>query len=265
VPTLNEYADDDGYYIRARPSDAGNVTYQLKPQGARILEKVGYENEDEIDWQVLNALRIPNLLYTGESGTTDNELPVGLDKNVASLSEQKAKRLLSELGSISQVDRAQTDELENILGISTDSILEIDDLVEHIAVEIEKQCVLSASESTEIGGDSSARATLMYDADDVGGEGMEAYPAGPQTDYIITLALDIFEDSTVEPSTDYSGMCTLKIFINSTHGIVSSNARVEAKKLSPETIVEAQDLMNEMLPVAVAEIESVGIRSESAN
>jgi len=30
VPTINRYTDEEEYYIRARPSSAGNITYKIQ-------------------------------------------------------------------------------------------------------------------------------------------------------------------------------------------------------------------------------------------
>lgn len=122
MPTLNEYANKDGYYILARPSDTGNITYQLKPRGEQIVEKVGYQDGEEIGWQVISALKVPNLVYTGDEGTTDDNLSVNLDnEEIDALSKEDAKKLLDELSSVPRVGDSQTDEIRDILNVPPES------------------------------------------------------------------------------------------------------------------------------------------------
>ncbi len=119
VPVYHAYADDDGYFIRARPSDAGNVTYQVEPLAATILEKIGYSDGDDIDWKVIDALRLPSLVDTGDSGTTEDKTPKPLNGTIAdTLSQDDIKQLLAELESIPQVDEATLTEIESLFDVS---------------------------------------------------------------------------------------------------------------------------------------------------
>jgi len=58
MPTLKAYVNDDGYYINARPSDAGNVTYQVDPSIWDFLEKMDYSHGSEIEWGLIKPFRL---------------------------------------------------------------------------------------------------------------------------------------------------------------------------------------------------------------
>lgn len=122
MPTLNEYTDRGGYYIRAHAPEIGNITYQLSPQGRQIVEKVGYRDGDDIGWQVINALKIPGFIYTENSEKTDDDISADLNGNKLDvLSEEDAKQLLDELSSVPQVGGSQSEEIGDILGVSLNS------------------------------------------------------------------------------------------------------------------------------------------------
>ena len=143
MPTLNKYADEDGYYILARPPDTGNITYQLKPRGEQIVEKVGYQDGEEIGWEVVSALKVPNLVYTGDEETTDDDISVDLDKEkIDRLSEEDAKKLIDELSSVPRVGESQIDEVEEILGVSFDCIPDTEEVTATIGRKLREQGVM---------------------------------------------------------------------------------------------------------------------------
>jgi len=80
MPKLWAYKDGSGYYIRARPSDVGNVTYQLESTAADFLEELEYEPGMEIPWGIINPLRAAGLVYTHNQGvdSVSEDFP-GLD------------------------------------------------------------------------------------------------------------------------------------------------------------------------------------------
>lgn len=48
VPVFHSYVNDDGYYITARPSDVGNITYQTTSEADQLLSELGYGDEDDL-------------------------------------------------------------------------------------------------------------------------------------------------------------------------------------------------------------------------
>lgn len=69
MPTLNPYANDPGYYIRAWTSSLGNINYKLKPDGWKIIDDwSGLPNDGTISWQQINALKSVGVVYTDDTG-----------------------------------------------------------------------------------------------------------------------------------------------------------------------------------------------------
>jgi hypothetical protein len=68
VPTLNQYKDNTGYYIRAWTTDIGNITYKLKSESNSIIKDCGFNHGDEISWEVIKSLKSIGLVYTNKSG-----------------------------------------------------------------------------------------------------------------------------------------------------------------------------------------------------
>lgn len=48
MPVFHSYVNDDGYYVTARPSDVGNITYQTTSEADQLLSELGYEDEDDL-------------------------------------------------------------------------------------------------------------------------------------------------------------------------------------------------------------------------
>ncbi|NUB91167.1 hypothetical protein HT576_09055 [Haloterrigena sp. SYSU A121-1] len=69
MPTINSYVDEEGYYIRARPSGAGNITYKIKDEGNPVVWKHGLRDGDEISWSTIQSFKALGIIYTEESGT----------------------------------------------------------------------------------------------------------------------------------------------------------------------------------------------------
>lgn len=245
MPTLNEYTNDDGYYILARPSDTGNITYQLKPRGEQIVEKVGYQDGEEIGWQVIDALKVPNLVYTGDEGTTDNNISVDLDREeIEALSEEDAKELLDELSSVPRVGESQTDEIEEILGVSDDTVPDTEKLMETVGLALHEQGVITERVPS-----------VISDVENIG-----------VTNFLITSdshdEKDIMFEITILGDLGdrfgERGAFLTKIQVSENRGIVSYDTEINIE-LTLDLITEFQKLMADMLPTIVSELESMGI------
>lgn len=70
MPNIHEYNDDPGYYIYARPPEAGNITYGIDELAYPIFDKLGYEDGDSIPWSVIQILKELGLDDTDGEGTT---------------------------------------------------------------------------------------------------------------------------------------------------------------------------------------------------
>ena len=73
VPVLHSYVDDDGYYITARPSDVGNITYQVSERAETLFSDLDYRDEDDLPWGITNPLRSAGLIYTDSQGVNHNQ------------------------------------------------------------------------------------------------------------------------------------------------------------------------------------------------
>jgi hypothetical protein len=96
VPTLNEYTNEPGYYIRARPSSVGSpITYQIEPEAYSIIDAYGVVDGEQISWSVIQSLRSLGLVYTDQSGVlgSDEFEPDAEQLEETALDEAAARRL----------------------------------------------------------------------------------------------------------------------------------------------------------------------------
>ena len=96
MPTLKAYVSKDGYYINARPSDVGNVTYQVDKSIWEFLEKMDYGHESEIEWGLIKPFRLAGLIYTEGGGVDDinDDIPELDPSKLSSLSVEALNELL---------------------------------------------------------------------------------------------------------------------------------------------------------------------------
>jgi len=247
VPTLNEYADEDGYYILARPSDTGNITYQLKPRGEQIVEKVGYQDGEEIGWQVISALKIPNLVYTGDEGAINNDTAVDLDKEeIDALNEEDAKQLLDELSSVPRVGDSQADKIQEILGVSGDSGYKLDMLGEHVETTLREQGIMNDRVPEIVSNDES-----FEEGSIIMGIDLREFENRQETDYEIWIygkLGKLFEGEEF----------SISIGFRQNKGLISCTTVADGK-LTTELVTNYQKLMADILSVVVTELESLGI------
>ena len=117
VPTLNEYADKPGYYIRARPSSvASPITYQIRSEGYAVIDSYRVSDGDQISWSVIKSLKSLGLLYTDETGVigTDEFDPDPSQLEETTLDEDAARQLAEVIAETLDIDEK---EMRVILGI----------------------------------------------------------------------------------------------------------------------------------------------------
>lgn len=121
MPTINEYADKSGYYIRARPSDAGNITYQIKEGGYPVIDERDLTDGDEITWQTIQSLKAADFIYTEESGTlgTDDFAPDPSQLENTELSETEARDLFRRYKDDYELSRVTLKQIRSALGLPT--------------------------------------------------------------------------------------------------------------------------------------------------
>lgn len=143
MPTINSYVDREGYYIRARPSETGNITYKIKEEGNPIIWKHGLRDGDEIAWSIIQSLKALGIVYTEGSGTLgpDDFKPDSAQLKETELSEADAQELYSiitEQFKLSQDDRA---EIRSLLGLPPKMDLEMigDRIKSHLKKHIDSR------------------------------------------------------------------------------------------------------------------------------
>lgn len=98
MPTFKKYQSDAGYYILARLSNLGNVTYQITPSATSFLRNLNYEHEDELPWALVTPLREAGHVYTKGQGLSNELNEPNLDENILpELSDEEVGQLLSYL------------------------------------------------------------------------------------------------------------------------------------------------------------------------
>jgi hypothetical protein len=124
MPKLNAYTNDPGYFIRAWGPDIGNITYQIKPMGEKVLSDVGYSDEDDLPWPVVNALRAAKLVETGSdqpdkyADQTDDFEP---DVEAVEIDSEKAAKIFDLLKTETSVDGDRLDRAQSALGVELQS------------------------------------------------------------------------------------------------------------------------------------------------
>jgi len=125
MPKLHSYSEKDGFYILARPPDAGNITYQVSSKAKVVLQRFGYDEGNEISWDLINALRVPNLIYTGKNGTSEqDEIPLHLEveEEIEDLDVIQRRDFASSLLSMCDLDEESKRLIINILDVDLEKV-----------------------------------------------------------------------------------------------------------------------------------------------
>lgn len=139
MPTINEYNNQNGYYIRAHTSDAGNITYKIRDEGRPVVWKHGLRDGDEITWPTIQSFKSLGIIYTDESGTLgpDDFTPNPEQLETTDLSDEEAQNLLEILTSQLDPSAEKIAEIRDILGLSNLSS-EIDEISKVLTEHIER-------------------------------------------------------------------------------------------------------------------------------
>jgi hypothetical protein len=151
VPTFKSYVSDPGYYINARPSDVGNITYQIDSEAAKFILTLGYENEDELPWGLVKPLRVAGLVYTNSQGVTEDDEGIpGLDPSkLPSLSKNDREELLEYLDGRGDIDN---DVLEGFRSQIADDKDDAEILAEAIEKRVDESVDVEISRSKSSNG-----------------------------------------------------------------------------------------------------------------
>lgn len=124
MPTINEYSEEPGYYIRARPSNIESpITYQVEPEGYKIIESYGLSHGDQISWSIIQSLKSLGLLFTNESGIigSDEFDPDPEQLKETELDDSAAFELAEIIQQNINISPEELSELLSILGIDPQS------------------------------------------------------------------------------------------------------------------------------------------------
>jgi hypothetical protein len=138
MPTLNEYKNEPGYFIRAWTPETENITYQIRREGTPIVEDYGLKDGEEISWVVIKSLKALALIETKESGiiSPNDDFEPDYDQvDVTALSEQEAYDLLEALQSHQEISPDKLEDICEILGVEPPRT-ELDQLENSIQQEI---------------------------------------------------------------------------------------------------------------------------------
>jgi hypothetical protein len=149
MPVFKSYVNDKGNYIRARPSDTGNITYQTSPEADEFLQKLEYADDDDLPWGIINPLRAAGLIYTEGQGTEPDmdDAPELDPSKLATISSDEAEKLLSYLQSRGDVPNEVYDQLREIIRDSKKDDVEI--LADALESQTRSSISVSAKESPE--------------------------------------------------------------------------------------------------------------------
>lgn len=135
MPRLHSYSEKDGFYILAHPPDAGNITYQVSSKAKLVLQSFGFKEGDKISWDIINALRVPDLIYTGEGGTSE-QIPLDLEveEKIDDLDTIQRRKFANSLLSRSDLDQDSKRLITEILGVD---LMEVDSPKPSLDVEVQ--------------------------------------------------------------------------------------------------------------------------------
>ncbi|OYR84718.1 hypothetical protein DJ71_08540 [Halorubrum sp. E3] len=122
MPTLNSYADDPGYFIRAWTPELSNINYKLKPSGWKIIDDwEELSDGDEITWKHINVLKSAGVVYTEDTGVIypdDEEFQPDPDQvSSVELSEDDARAFIETILSHCDLSPEQVAELYQMLDV----------------------------------------------------------------------------------------------------------------------------------------------------
>ncbi|MFC7215107.1 hypothetical protein ACFQO4_13600 [Saliphagus sp. GCM10025334] len=137
MPTINKYVDGDGYYILARPSGAGNITYKIKHEGNPVVWKHGLRDGDEISWSTIQSFKTLGIIYTDQSGTLgpDDFRPDPDQLEKTELPESEAEELFSIITTQFDLSPEERAEIRSILGLPPEQDFEL--IGDHIRAYLE--------------------------------------------------------------------------------------------------------------------------------
>ncbi|MFC7073042.1 hypothetical protein ACFQJ7_12765 [Halovenus rubra] len=94
MPTVKEYRNEKGYYIRSN-IDGRYVTLQLSPEAEGLFSDLGFRGDDQVSWQFLKPLCDSGHAYTNNSGTAVETKDINTEVSFSSgkLSLEKKRRL----------------------------------------------------------------------------------------------------------------------------------------------------------------------------
>lgn len=258
MPKLNAYTDDPGYFIRAWGSDIGNVTYQIKPMGEKVLTDVGYGHEDDLPWSVVNALRAAKLVETGSDQPdkyADRADGFEPDQEIVEIDSRKAAEIFELLKTETGVDGERLNRAKDVLGVgshSTDST-DTEDTTDSYSEKLTRRVEAEIDSSTEY---NSPLFNPEHESDVFAPE-IEHESAG---EYLAKLGFSLIIDGGTEQVRE--GIGFLKVFHELDDGMTDIEVTIDPWKSYNdaggfEQAWEARAEINALLGVMLPIMESV--------
>ena len=250
MPTVKEYKDDPGYYIRARPPDTGNINYKIKSEAYPIIEGYGLGHGDEITWDMIRSMKSLGFIYTDGSGVLDvgefEPDPEQLEQT--SLSEQQANDLLETIQEHYHLGPEQLETVCSILGIE---ILGLD--TERIQNSLKKGVSSLINSENFL-----TKSTLKYDSlDEVSVAPLVQKSEDQDGNDELKMSINLISTADIDNS-DYLNLLCHSINVSYEQGIdewlvgFSDNRSWDAKS-------EITQQVSHLIPVFINELESLGI------
>ncbi|WP_049892413.1 hypothetical protein [Haloquadratum walsbyi] len=122
TPTLNRYNDNSGYYIQARLSNLGHVTYQVTSQTEEFIADLGYSDSEDLPWGLINPLKTAGEVYTHGTGVKpqDQSAPELSPDSLPELSETEADSLMQYLEDATDVEPDIVNQVEQKINAEPD-------------------------------------------------------------------------------------------------------------------------------------------------
>lgn len=258
MPKLNAYTDDPGYFIRAWGSDIGNVTYQIKPMGEKVLTDAGYRHGDDLPWSVVNALRAAKLVETGSdqpdkyADKSDNFEP---NQGIVEIDSRKAAEIFELLKTETGVDGERLNRARGVLGVESQSTdpTDTEDTTDSYAEKITRRVEAEIDSSTEY---NSPLFNPEHESDIFAPEIEHKSPG----EYVAKLGFSLITDGGTEQVGQ--GIGFLKVSHELDDGMIEIEVTIDPWKSYDdaggfEQAWEARAEINELLGVVLPIMESV--------
>lgn len=251
MPTFNQRDSDGGYYIVARPPEAGIITYQVGSDADPIVEDYGLRSGEEISWEVIQALKAIRCISTNESGIIEPGDDFEPDPELlkeASLSGQEAESLLDSIQKHHDLSQEELDVIYSVLGIEPPGI-DTGRVQNSLSQEVSS---LIESEKFPI------ESTLKYDSlDEISVAPLVQRSEDQDRSDDLKISVNLISTSDIDNSEDLNLLCH-SINVSHEQGIDEWLIGFSDTR-SWDVRSEITQQVSHLLPIFISELKSLGI------